>query len=174
MADNNEQANEQAGAGAENEAPSKRKGDLITFISATMVCVAASVLVGIMAFPDPHGPTAGHDESQKVPTETIELPVPQVLVNLAGNKGHSLLQATVTLELIQTGMEKTPPDINKLLPPVQDQLIKILSSLSKEELYGGVSKEFIQTRIKDLLNRGALGDRPVEVINVYFLEFVIQ
>lgn len=148
--------------------------NLVAFVGSVLFCVGSSVAVGILAFPDAAPDKQVIADSHPEPTETVELPVPQILVNLSGANRNALLQATITLEIEMGEAHGEGADINKLLPRVQDQLIKILSSLSERSLIGGSSKEFVQTRIKDQINEGIFAGTGRRVVDVFFLEFVLQ
>jgi len=169
-----EEADNKAGEAAEKADGGGSKRNLIAFVGSVLFCVGSSVAVGILAFPDAESDQEAIDARHAEARETIELPVPQILVNITGADRHALLQATITLEieLMEHGSEET--DINRLLPRVQDQLIKVLSSLDERALTGGSSKEFVQTRIKDHINEGIFAGTPMRVVNVFFLEFVLQ
>lgn len=135
-----------------------------------VLCIGAAVTVGVVAFPD----ATSEQMTGPPPTERIQFPVPQVLVNLSGGGGRRLLQATLSLDLATADVAKATATFNELLPKVQDQLIKVLSSFTEADLDGRTAKESVQTRIKDHLNRGLFQDAGVVVENIYFTEFVVQ
>ncbi|MFH0945497.1 MAG: flagellar basal body-associated FliL family protein [Planctomycetota bacterium] len=152
----------------------RSRKNLVAFVGSVLFCVGSSVAVGILAFPDAGTDKNAIAEHHPVVRETFELPVPQILVNVVGAGQHALLQATITLEIELGGKKGEEDDINKLLPRVQDQLIKILSSMDERSLTGGASKEFVQTRIKDHINEGIFAGTTRRVVDVFFLEFVLQ
>ncbi len=165
--------------GGGTEAEKKKGGGLKTLIGlvvGVLFLVGSSVAVGVLMFPnqEPAG-EEGHEEEVPVePTTKILAPVPEILVNLADSKGLRLLQATMTLELEAKDGPGAEVRFQEILPRVQDRLIKILSSLTSEDIDGGTSKEFVQSRIRDHLNLGVLREEEFEVTDVYFTEFVIQ
>lgn len=148
------------------------KKTLIALLGSVLFCVGSSVTVGILAFPDAGAPAPSIEHAE--PLELIELPVPKLLVNLTGANRTMLLSATVTLEIEVFEDTGRGGDINAMLPRVQDQLNKILSSLKEPSLTGGSNMDFLQTRIKDHINNGIFAGTGRRVINVYFIEWVIQ
>lgn len=170
---------EKSAAGADAEA--KKGGGakkLVGLVVGVLFLVGTSVAVGLLAFPD-HAPKgeAGEEPAEAAPVEPVAkilAPVPEILVNLADSKGIRLLQATMTLELEAKDAPAAEVRFQEILPRVQDRLIKILSSLTSEDIDGGTSKEFVQSRIKDHLNLGVLREEKFQVTDVYFTEFVIQ
>ncbi|MFG0319947.1 MAG: flagellar basal body-associated protein FliL [Planctomycetota bacterium JB042] len=166
---------------AEGSAAEPRKGGgmktLIGLVVGVLFLVGSSVAVGVLMFPSEEPAGEAGEEGEAVPVEPatkILAPVPEILVNLADSKGLRLLQATMTLELEAKDGTAAEARFQEILPRVQDRLIKILSSLTSEDIDGGTSKEFVQSRIKDHLNLGVLREEEFEVTDVYFTEFVIQ
>lgn len=163
--------------GATDAGP-KKGGAMKTIIGLSvgiLFLVGSSVAVGLLAFPKPVKPEEGHEEPKKPvePVVMILAPVPKIIVNLADSKGLRLLQAEMTLEL-EAKDATAEARFQEVLPRIQDRLIKVLSSLTSDDIDGGTSKEFVQSRIKDHLNLGVLREEKFKVTDVYFTEFMIQ
>ena len=171
MADNPEKKTTESGRAAAGGGSRK---NLVAFVGSVLFCVGSSVAVGILAFPDAGGPGQQEVEPKHVPTDLIELPVPKLMINLTGTTRNMLLQATVTLAIEVVDKQAKGVDLNGMLPRVQDQLNKILSSLKEPSLTGGANMDFLQTRIKDHLNNGIFAGTGKRVENVYFIEWVVQ
>lgn len=179
MAEENEERTDSQNAEESSSADeNKKKGGALGLVAGAVLVLGSSVAVGILAFPSaPHGQEAAeHEEAaeEELPDTTVLLDVPQMLVNLADSNGIRLLQVRMSLELACKDAGKTQTRFNEILPKVQDRIIKLLSSLTNQDIDGGTNKEFVQTRIKDVLNLGVLRDEDFKVADVYFTEFVVQ
>ena len=156
---------------AEPEAKKSKKG-LVAGVAVALFLIVGAVTVGLVGLP------GQKQEEVVVPADpvlaTVDMPVPQLLVNLADRGAHRLLQSTTTLELSTPDELATSGRFNDLLPRVQDQMIKLMSSYHVEELEGGANKEFLQVRVKDHLNATVFAEDAEKVTQVFFTEFVIQ
>lgn len=156
----------------------KGKGGLLIGLALFLAVGGAAVMVGFVGFPGKATHAAGHAEAapehDEKPMTTVMLPVPQLLVNLSDSAGNRLLQSTWTVQIgtrDAAAMASLGPE---LLPRIQDQMIKVLSSLRSDEIAGGANKEFVQTRLKDALNGSVFKDRDEKVEALFFTEFVVQ
>ncbi|MBI4880483.1 MAG: flagellar basal body-associated FliL family protein [Planctomycetes bacterium] len=173
MADNAETTPKEGAAAEKGAAGKTSRRGLIASLGLAAFSLAAAVIVGVMAFPDSEG--GGDDaEQHQVHKSRVILPVPQTLVNLSQSEKNELLQATISVELETDDAAETLGKFNELLPKVQDQLLKVLSSLNAGELDGGASMEFLQTRIMDRLNGELFAAGNARVTSIYFTEFVIE
>lgn len=160
-------------AAAPAEAKKGKKSGLIAVVGGALFCIAAAVVVGLVAFPAQHAEMHEAAEPEK-PVVTFLFPVPQVLVNVAETKGSKILQSTMQIEFETTDLIQGQAAAGLLLPKLQDGLLKVLSTFTPRELEGSANKDFIQTRIKDAFNKGMLDESSIKIRNVYFTEFVLQ
>ena len=171
MADEPENQQAEDGENVVTTVGASRRKTLIAYSAVVAFCLVSSVTVGVVAFPD------GDTESavvEEVPAKKIVLPVPQVLVNLQDSDTSALLQTTLSVELETRGGGDAQSEFSELLPRVQDQLLKVLSSFSASDIDGGASMSFVQTRIIDRLNEELFKGEDTKVTNIFFTEFVIE
>ncbi len=140
------------------------KGKAIIFLVVGLV-VGAVVVFGVSKVI--FGKSAGEKKEDKtLPEHTIELD--EFVVNLADGSHY----AKVTIAL---GLEKPLGEGGKLEPkilaPVRDTVIAVLSSKSMNELVSGEGKEKLKKDLKEKLNE-LLGKEIVK--EVYFTSLTLQ
>jgi len=140
------------------------KGKAIIFLVVGLV-VGAVVVFGVSKVI--FGKSAGEKKEEKtLPEHTIELD--EFVVNLADGSHY----AKVTIAL---GLEKPLGEGGKLEPkilaPVRDTVIAVLSSKSMNELVSGEGKEKLKKDLKEKLNE-LLGKEIVK--EVYFTSLTLQ
>ena len=140
------------------------KGKTIIFLVVGLV-VGAVVVFGVSKVI--FGKSAGEKKEEKtLPEHTIELD--EFVVNLADGSHY----AKVTIAL---GLEKPLGEGGKLEPkilaPVRDTVIAVLSSKSMNELVSGEGKEKLKKDLKEKLNE-LLGKEIVK--EVYFTSLTLQ
>jgi flagellar basal body-associated protein FliL len=155
------------------------KAGLIGGAIGMLLILGGGVTVGLIGMPG-----SGAKESKPVVADplldpyagksAVMLAVPQMIVNLADVESKHVLQSTWSLELMAIDAAAAQAKFPDLLPRVQDQFIKLLSSYRSIELEGASNKDFLQTRIKDTLNAMIFAEGDVKVRAIYFTEFVVQ
>ena len=107
-------------------------------------------------------------EEKTLPEHTIELD--EFVVNLADGSHYAKVTLAIGLEKPLGGGEggKLEP---KLLAPIRDTVITVLSSKSMSQLVSGEGKEKLKKELKEKLNE-LLGDETVK--EVYFTSLTLQ
>jgi flagellar FliL protein len=107
-------------------------------------------------------------EEKKLPEHTLELD--EFVVNLSDGSHYAKVTLALGLEKPLTGGEggKVEP---KLLAPIRDTVITVLSSKGMNELVSNEGKEKLKTELKEKLNE-RLGDEIIK--EVYFTSLTLQ
>lgn len=90
------------------------------------------------------------------------------IVNLAEERGTKYLKTKLGLELDNTMVSK---EIEQRLPQFRDTILTILSSKSFDDIRQLEGKYQLRIEIMAMLNRLL---KTGEIINIYFMEFVVQ
>ena len=168
-------------ATAATSPPPKRKGGWLLLLAGSGLCLACSVVVAFVAFPNP--PTSHAPAAPDPDLATAVVEAPQLLVNLAGAVGRRTLKATIAFEIECGDAAAGAEEFKKHLPWIQDILIDLLSSKAVEEVEGAQTKSALRAAIREEVNRrlaeetkgkkGEAGAAP-KVTRVYLREFVLS
>ncbi len=114
------------------------------------------------------GKSKEEKKEKTLPEHTVELD--EFVVNLADGSHYAKVTLAIGIEKPLGGGEggKLQP---KLLAPIRDAIITVLSSKSMKQLVSGEGKEKLKKELKEKLNE-LLGDEVVK--EVYFTSLTLQ
>lgn len=175
-----------AEAGAEGQAPAKKKSMLIFIILGAVVVLGAAAGGFFMLSskaPEPTDAAHAEVEEPKVEIPAVYFDMPDLLVNLASPPDQQrFLKLKLTLELpgqapgegeasAEAKDGEAPPELKKVLPRIIDDFQIYLRELRAEDLQGSVGT----FRLKQaLLQRANQAAHPVEINNVLIKELLVQ
>ena len=168
--------------GSEEEGGGKKKNPMMLIIIgaiAVLLIVIIVVLLLVMGGEEEPAPEAvaaagGKKQVSKQIKESVEatlgpvVPLKQFIVNLVSNDGRRYLKTEMQLEL--SGDELMEEAISKE-PMARDVIIRTLSSKTYEEISTEQGKMRLKEEIIGNLNAKLVDG---EVVNVYFVKFVVQ
>jgi flagellar FliL protein len=179
---------EQTEEQTEESAEGKKSGGSNLILIIVIVVLILVILIGIFAFILMSGGDEGQQPQQQQqqqqgqvqqqnnqrPGQAIMLevgpmfPLNTFTVNLSSDSGRRYLKVEMNLELSgeELGME-----LEQKTAVVRDTVIRLLSSKSFEEISTEKGKDKLKEQIVDQLN---LRLKDGRVVNVYFVEFVVQ
>lgn len=117
---------------------------------------------------DPHAQADGHGEEGGPPAESVFVPMPDMLVNLAGEGKPAYLKLRVQLE-VKNEADKVA--VEAVMPRVVDQFQTYLRELRVKDLRGSAGIYRLQMELLARVNAAAA---PTEVKDVLFQEILIQ
>lgn len=115
-----------------------------------------------------HAQEGGHGEGETAPSESVFLPIPDMLVNLSGEGKPAFLKLKVQLELKN---EADKAAVEAVMPRVVDQFQTYLRELRVKDLRGSAGIYRLQMELLARVNAAAA---PTEVKDVLFQEILIQ
>ena len=175
---------EQTEEQTEESAEGKKSGNNLILIIVIVVLILV-ILIGIFAFILMSGGDEGQPQQQQQqgqvqqqssqrPGQGIMLevgpmfPLNTFTVNLSSDSGRRYLKVEMNLELSD---EELGMELEQKTAVVRDTVIRLLSSKSFEEISTEKGKDKLKEQIVDQLN---LRLKDGRVVNVYFVEFVVQ
>jgi flagellar FliL protein len=115
---------------------------------------------------------------QSAPIATVDLPLDPFVVNLADTGGHSYARIGLTLQLAAPDVagkkekkEASSADASGSRAMVRDTVITVLNQEPSTDLLAPGGKEHLKQAIRSAV---AARDPQVEIIDIYFTEFLIQ
>ncbi len=177
----------------ENEKPQKKSGSLVLIIVIVVLVftlVIGGVIVALLLSGDDEPQQQNQQQQQQsrqnnnnqqsMPTSNkatsriinMEVgpmfPLDGFTINLLSDSGRRYLKTTINLELRD---EESAEELEAKAPVIRDVMIRVLTSKTLEEIATAKGKE----KLKDqLVNQINLRLRDAEIVNIYFVEFVIQ
>lgn len=153
----------------------KGKGKLYLLLSAAL-CVATSVMIGVVAVPGGAPAPEGGEEGEMAHAkrETVYIDIPDHYVNLRGGTNRRILKVQVSLVVETANPTAARDHFQKILAHVKDLLTVVLSSKQYEEIDTFEEKGALKVETLAELNRSLPllpGDKITQIL---FPEFVVQ
>lgn len=139
-----------------------------------MILAGAGFFILWKKLPGPENTKAGTNENKIEEEQSVQLTVGPVfslepfVVNLADPAGNRYLRTKMTLEL---GNEELLEKMDKLVFPVRDKILTILSSKKYLEINTAQGKKQLRTEISTTVD-GLIGKGSVK--KVYFSDLVVE
>ena len=136
------------------------KNTTLIIVLVLLVALIGGIAVGIFFFPR----NSGEEKGKKVETYTITLE--DLYCNIKDSK--RILKTKITIETVS---ETTLENLTEKQFLVRDEVNKIITNLTEEELRGEEGQIDLQNKIKTNIIK-LFNDESI--INIYFNDFIIQ